>query len=324
MVDIKLNAAADFLGNGAIETNRYESEIVDIVRRESVALQRLPMVPATGAPHRYFEQLAVASATAGDPRNIAPTASGPTRVERSVLIKQISGQSNFSLFDVDVTRQQGQFSRQEAKDVEDITSGIVLKSAAMVWAGADTSLTAQTSFEYVGLLTQITQTSTIVAGSSIIDGLKSQVATMVANVTFRVKPTAIYINPKLGDYIDREVKAEKISLQNMIVGGTSCNAISTQAGVLPLIPEVFVPSTTDTSYGFSAPPSGYRNYFAVIVTEPMIEMPYVAGADGNKLPRIFQLGLVGGLQGQYVGVWFNSIVAKGANYAHAVVAIVRP
>ena len=35
---LNLQAAADFLGNGAIEINKYESEIYDIIRRTSVFL----------------------------------------------------------------------------------------------------------------------------------------------------------------------------------------------------------------------------------------------------------------------------------------------
>ena len=35
-----LRAAADFLGNGAIEINRYEAEIYDIVVRKSVFKSR--------------------------------------------------------------------------------------------------------------------------------------------------------------------------------------------------------------------------------------------------------------------------------------------
>ena len=55
-----ISAAADFLGNGAIEVNRYESELVDLVRRHAIFLQRVDRKPATGHPHRYFEQLAIA------------------------------------------------------------------------------------------------------------------------------------------------------------------------------------------------------------------------------------------------------------------------
>ena len=38
---IDLNAAADFLGPGAIEINRYQTEIFDIVRRRGVFGQRM-------------------------------------------------------------------------------------------------------------------------------------------------------------------------------------------------------------------------------------------------------------------------------------------
>jgi hypothetical protein len=66
----EIAAAADFLGNGAVGVNRYESEMVDLVRRQSIFLQRVDRKPATGHPHRYFEQLAIASAAFTDPRNI--------------------------------------------------------------------------------------------------------------------------------------------------------------------------------------------------------------------------------------------------------------
>lgn len=320
-----LSAAADYLGNGAIETNRYESEIVDIVRRESVFLQRIDRKPATGHPHRYFDQTAIVSGGFTDPRNITTTPGGPTRTERSVMIKAISSQSNFGLFDVDVTRMQGQFASVEAKDIEDITSGIVVTSAVAAWAGTDTSLTTPTTIQYVGLLTQVTNQATIGLGASIIDGLKAKVAGMLANPTQRVRPTAIYVNPLLLDLIDREAKAAHIELSTKeVVAGTTVKYLATQAGDLPLIPEPYIPATTDTSYGFAAPGSGNSNYFAVIVTEDLIEMPVVHGGDGNLNPRIFQLGLVAGLQGQYVGVHFSAIVAKLAGTAHAVVAVVRP
>ncbi|HEX7854451.1 MAG TPA: hypothetical protein VF503_12220 [Sphingobium sp.] len=322
---ITLQAAADYLGNGAIETNRYESEIVDIVRRESVFLTRVTPQSATGHPHRFFDQTAIAQGGFTDPRNITATPSGPTRTERSVYIKAVSAQSNFGLFDVDVTRMQGQFASLEAKDIEDITSGIVITEASSVWNGTATAITDSSTQSFCGILTQITNQATISLGSSIIDGLKAKVAAMLANVTQSVRPTAIYINPIINDLIDREAKASKIELGTVeVAAGVVVTAINTQAGVLPLIPDPFIPATTDTSYGFAAPGSGNSNYFAVILTEKMLERPVVHGADGNLNPRIFQLGLLSGLQGQYVGVHFSAVVAKRADAAHAVVAIVRP
>lgn len=320
-----MSAAADYTGNGAIEVNRYETEIADIVRRESVFLNRVPPMPANGHPHRFFDQTAIATGSFTDPRNITPSASGPTRTERAVYLKAVVGQTNFGLFDVDVTRMQGQFAYVEAKDIEDITSGIVVAEASAIWNGTATSIADSSTQSFCGLLTQITNQATIGLGASIIDGLKAKVAAMMANTTQAPRPTAIYINPIVADLIDREAKAQHISLPTLeVAAGITVTALNTQAGVLPLIGDPYLPATTDTSYGFASPGSGNSNYFAVIVTERMIERPVVHGGDGNLLPRIFQLGLLAGLQGQFVGVHFNTVVAKRADAAHAVVAVVRP
>ena len=62
---LDLHAAADFLGPGAVEVNRYQSEITDIVRRRGVFGQRVKQVPATGHPSRFFEQTAINSPSRG-------------------------------------------------------------------------------------------------------------------------------------------------------------------------------------------------------------------------------------------------------------------
>lgn len=326
---LTLEASADFLGNGAIEINKYESEIYDIVRRNSIFLQRVDRKPATGHPHRYFEQTAIATATFTDPRNIAPTPTGPTRVERAAMIKALTNQTNLSLFDVDVTRQQGQFAQVEAKDIEDVISSVVVLSGTSVWTGTDTSLTTPTTTQYVSALTQITTQGTVGQGASIIDGLKAQVAKLVANTTYVVRPTGIYIDPILGDYLDREAKASQITFDKTeVTAGVWVKTIQTQAGPIPLIVDPFLSAAQTaagvSAYGFSAVPTGQKGYYAVIVSEKDIEMPVIHGGDGNLNPRLFQLGLLSGLQGQYVGVQFDTLVVKGATYAHCVVQVIRP
>lgn len=320
-----MSAAADFLGNGAVEINRYESEILDVVRRTSPTIQRFNPKPATGHPHRYFEQTGIATASFTDPRNINPSPSSPTRVERSAFIKAITAQSNFSLFDVDVTRQQGQFAQVEAKDIDDIISSVVVTQAGAIWSGTDTSLSAPTTIQYMGALAQISTQSTVQPGASIIDGIKAQVAALVANVQFVVRPSAVFIPPVLGDYIDREAKAQQLTLDKVeLTAGVWVKAIMTQAGPLPLIPDPFLQPLTGAAYGFAAPSAGNKNYPAVIVSESMVEMPFIHGGDGNPAPRLFQLGLLAGLQGQYVGVKFDALIVKGAPYAHATVGVIRP
>ena len=327
---MSLKAAADYLGTGAVEVNDYEPVISDIVRRSSVALQRLKGVPATGQPHRYFDQTAIVTATFTNTGGqgggaLATTPGGPTRTERSAFVKACVAQSNIALFDKMVTQQQKKFASVIAQDIEDIINGIQVKRASNIWNGSDTSLTTPTTNEFVGLLTQLTVQYQVAVGASIIDSLKLAVANLVGQAGFNPKPTAIYVNPILGNYIDQEAKAGQLFLNEVeVVAGLKVKAISTQAGDLPLIGDAFLPAATGAAYGFSAPPAGNKNYFAAILSEDQIEMPYVSGETDNPNPMLFQLGLTGNLSGQYVGAKFDAIVAKQAGYAHAVVAVYRP
>lgn len=327
---MSLTAAADYLGTGAVEINEYESVITDIVRRRSVALKRFKEVPATGQPHRYIEETAIGTGTFTNTGGqggaaLSATATGPTRVERPAFVKAVVNQSNIALFDKLVTQQQKKFAKVVAQDIEDILNGINITRGQGVWNGSDTSLSAPTTVEYMSLLTQITTQSTVAAGASIVDAVTATVAALVAQEGYVVEPTGIYVNPVLGNYIDREAKAQQITMDEVeVTAGVKVKAIATQAGALPLIPDSFLPAATAAAYGFAAPPAGLKNYFAVIVMEKMIEMPYVSGEDDNPNPMLFQLGLQGNLSGQFVGVKFDAVIAKGAGYAHAVVCVQRP
>lgn len=322
---LSLTAAADYLGNGAIETPDFEAEITDVVRRSTYALQRFADLPATGHPHRYFEQTAIAAASAVDPRNISATPTGPVRQERAAFIKAIAAQTNFGLFDKEVTEQQGRFAAVQAKDINDILVSVQKKSAMMLWNGADTSMLTPTSVEYMGGLNQITNQLTIALGSSIIDGIKSKVAAMIADPNYDVIPTALYMNATLADLIDQEAKAAHINLKEVeVVAGVKVSGISTQAGVLPIISDPYIPKDGTGQFGFSAPGAGNSNYFCIILTEPMVERPVISGATHNPNPRLFQLGLIGNLSGQFVGLKFDTVIFKGPSYAHCTVAVVRP
>lgn len=319
----QISAAADFLGNGAIEINMYEAEILDIVRRESVLRQRIDSKPATGHPHRYFEQVLIGTGGFTDPRNLNPTPSGPTRLERPAMIKAMVNQINLTLFDIQVTQQQGVFTGLEAKDIEDCVNGIIVAAAPAYWTGTDTSLVTPTTDQYVGILTQITLQFTVAPGASMVDAIKFAIATMMANVTFKPKPTAIYFNPILGHYLDTEAKSANITMSPMVVAGVTVRGIESQAGQLPMITDPYLPSSIVAAYGFAAPPAGFKNYFAVITTEKLIERPYISGNTQNPNPQLFRLGLQSSLSGQYVAVMFDAIIVKGASYAHALVAVQR-
>ncbi|HZR57142.1 MAG TPA: hypothetical protein VFA74_09745 [Terriglobales bacterium] len=318
---IDLNAAADFLGPGAIEVDRYQTEIFDLVRRRGAFGQRIKQVPATGHPSRFFEQTAIVAPTATqafvDPRNIVATVGAPTRVERSVPLKALVSQINYNLFDLEVGAQQSQFAYLQAKDLADSVEGLLRTHDVALWNGNDTSLAAPTTLQYFGAVGQIEgggNTTTIATTASIVDGIKGVVAQMVANTSFQVRPTAIYANPVLLDLIDREMKAEFNVILNTteITAGLSVKMLSTQAGDLPLIPE--------WSLGYTGTPgSGTAVLPCYIVTEDLIEYHWLTDAN----PRVFQLGLLGNLATQMVVVKFGSVVVKGASYAHYEVKVNR-
>jgi hypothetical protein len=316
---VDLYASADYLGPGAIEIDRYQTEIFDIVRRRGVFGQRIKQVPATGHPSRFFEETAINSPTATlafvDPRNITPTVGSPTRVELAVPLKALVSQINYNLFDLEVTAQQSQFAYLQAKDLADSVDGLLRTHDVALWNGTDTSLSSPTTLQYFGVTGQIVaggNTTTIgVAPASIVDGLKGTIAQMVSNSSYAVRPTAIYSNPVLLDLIDREMKSEYNVVLNTveITAGLRVKALTTQAGELPLIPDWTIPYTTGT-------PSVYPVY---IVTEDLIEYHWLS--DPN--PRVFKLGLPNALTQQMVVVKFGAPVVKGANFAHYQVNVQR-
>lgn len=317
---LDLRAAADFLGPGAVEINRYQSEITDLVRRRGVFGQRIKQVPATGHPSRFFEQTAIVAPTAAqafvDPRNIVATVGAPTRVERSLPLKALVSQINYNLFDLEVGAQQSQFAFLQAKDLTDAVEGLLRTHDVALWNGTDTSLSAPTTAQYYGAAKQIADggnTATIHSTDSIVDEMKAIIAQMVANSDYEVRPTAIYANPVLLDLIDREMKEQfnVVLSTTEIAAGVKVKTLSTQAGEIPLIPEWALGYTGVVGSGAVLP--------AYIVSEDMVEYHWLT--DPN--PRVFQLGMTGSLASQMVVVKFGAIVVKGAGYAHYKVDVER-
>src|SRR5580693_3692441 len=213
---VDLYASADYLGPGAIEVDRYQTEIFDIVRRRGVVGQRIKQVPATGHPSRFFEETTINAPSATqafvDPRNIAPIVGAPTRVELAVPLKALVSQINYDLFDLEVTAQQSQFAYLQAKDLADSVDGLLRTHDVALWNGSDTSLSSPTTLQYFGVIGQIVaggNTATIAKSSAtIVQTFKTAVAQMVSNSSYQVRPTAIYANPMLLDLIDQEMKTQ--------------------------------------------------------------------------------------------------------------------
>ena len=318
---LDLSSAADFMGPGAVEVNRYQTEITDICRRRGVFGQRIKSVPATGHPSRFFEQTALASPAAADafvdPRNIVAKLASPTRVERSVPLKALVSQINYNLFDMEIGAQQSQFAYLQAKDLADAVEGLMRTHDVALWNGNDTSLNAPTSAQYYGVAAQIADGGNVLEvtpADDVVDKVRETVARMVSNSNYEVRPTAVYANPVLLDLIDREMQSKYnvVLSTTEVIGGFRVKTIATQAGELPLIPEWSLSYT-------GTPGSGNAVMPLYIVSEDMIEYHWLT--DPN--PRVFQLGLSGSLAQQMVAVKFGAPVVKGASYAHYKLVVER-
>jgi hypothetical protein len=323
-----LNAAADYMGNGAIIVPEFQPEITDLVRRSGVLGQRISKVPATGSISRWFDETAIADGQYTDPRTIVSTATSPTRVEKSLVVKAITNQISYSLFDLETVGQQGNvFAQLKAKDLKDMVAGILRLRDKGLWAGTDTVSGNQVGnggTQFVGLVNQITKTQTIISSASILDSIRTQVAAMVNDANFEIRPTAIFINPMALDYLEQEVKNSNNAIRYIgsdmadVKAGLSVFGIYTAAGLLPVIPEPFL-VMDQVIPGIAAAPGGQHNYPFAIVSESLLEYHYVGSAD----PRVFQLGRTGNLNEVYSGIMFGAPVAKLAANAHTIGVIQR-
>jgi hypothetical protein len=132
--------------------------------------------------------------------------------------------------------------------------------------------------------------------------------------------------------IDQEERLNQRQIEKVeVVGGLRVTALATQAGVLPIIPD---PYLYNGATGGSTTESGKTDYYAVILSEPLVEYVYIT----SPQPRVFQLGLQGGLATQYAVPMFGAPIFKGkananqaqnvvesgeTTYAHSVVTVVR-
>lgn len=318
---IDIHASADFLAPGAIEVNRYQTEILDRLRRRFPFGQRINLTPATGQPSRYFEQVALPTAGFTDPRKMAAIASQSSRIEQTVPLKALMAQINFGLFDVEVNQQQGQYTYLEAKDLTDTVDAVLRTHDIALWTGTDTSLTIPTTTQYYGVSGQLINATplgapnqiTVPVTGSFVDTIKHQVSRMVSNQTFEVRPSAFYANPLMLDLIDKEAKAFQLYFNRVeILPGVVVQGIPTQMGILPFIPDPAI-TVFGPNGGFAGDTGS--EYTGFITSEDLIEYHWLT----NPLPRVFQLGLLGNLASQYTVLKFGAVVAKGAGYAHATV-----
>ncbi|WP_407310531.1 hypothetical protein [Desulfosporosinus sp. SB140] len=313
-------AATDYQNFGTLLTPQFEREIKDIARRRGVFGQLIEQqqTPAVGHPHRWYEQYVLPN-TGGftDPRNITPTAANngsSLRTENAANVRALTGQINFGLFDQQTAAQTSIFPQLVAKDLKDMITAIYQAADLAYFTGAATSLTDGSSVQYCSLKTQITNTIQVNPGASIIDAIRTKIATLMASQVVVVRPTHIFMNPLLVDILEQEIKNAVNTMKQVpageteVVPGIIVPAIRTAAGIIPVIPAWEMATRVSSVQGAST------DYPLMICSMDLMEQGWI----GMPEIQIYKLGLVSDLADKYVAVIFNTgAIVKGASYAHS-------
>lgn len=305
-------AVADYMGPGAILLPQFDTNIMDMMRQRGALGQRIKTRPATGDPTRWLEVSAKSGGAFVDKRAIAGAVGTTTRAEFYTPIKALFSKATFGIFDVEVNSQQGNFPNLVAQEINDRIEDVLVLEDGALWTGN----VVTSALQYDGILKQITDTVLIDVGASIVDGIRTKIAAMVANKDYRIRPTAIYMDPVLMDILQQEIKNNPTTIRELtgreleVIPGVTVPAISTAAGILPIIPEPYLESTVA---------AGITSYKFAIVTENLIEYHYVTTA----APRMFKLGLLEDLAGTYVIIKFGAPVVRGASLAHTIGTVKR-
>lgn len=314
---------ASYSGNGFVQLPIWENVILDLVGKRGTMLSRIQTKKATGNPTRYIEkQPATKTASFQDPHALSATAYSVVRVDKSAFVKAITNEIEFSHFDREVGQQQGIFNGLTESDIRDMVNDLLTLQDSKLWTGNDTSLSASTTNEYVGLLTQITQTGTIGASTPILDAIRTEVARLSAQTEYDVKPSVVVVNPMTLDLIEQEEQARTNAVKQYeveLTGGIKVKGVMTCQGVLPIIADPYLPLEANKKGGAGEDKDDIvsNTHKVAILSENLITRYYV----GSDKPRIFGFGIQDeSLDEKYMALQYDCIVAKGADYAHTVLS----
>lgn len=319
-------AVADYNQGHYIEMPVFQDGMLDLLNREVTILDRIKALPATGHPTRYWEQTKIAhNAKFVDPRTgengkygVETIDDDYGRVEKSAMLKAMTSEIKYSLFDRELVKQQGQFEYLLNKDMQDMIVDFRRTQNQAIWTGKATDLaTSGGSNEYMGLDKQITTAVNVANPVAldaelatnmvfVTDALRGQIAKQLSDNKFIGFPTAVYANPLTIEYLtNAELKRKGVQLpidvRKMDIGnGFQVFTIRTQRGELPVIPDPFIP--------VEAGKDGKFNHTLYAVNENLIERHYLTSA----APRVFKMSNSKELADDYVAVLFDTVIAKGA------------
>lgn len=237
----------------------YERVMYDYIRRNIPVSVRARSIQANGYPHRFAEQKKLPQNAAFiAPNSAADYGLGTKTLDEDhgrefslAYVKAMTSRLKYTYFEKRQTEQYGQFEQVIKNDMMDLMADFAKVKNQAIWTGGASSLQDTTSNEYCGLLTQITDKSTVASGTKIADAVQTHIAERLSDLTWGGRPTAIYANPISIDLLiqeERERTGYQRNIDVEITPGNKVPGIITQAGTLPLIADPYIPITSVYTY----------------------------------------------------------------------------
>ena len=296
----------------------FEDTIHDYLRRDVSIYNWVPSYEATGQPTMWWDQTKMPSNEQfSSPTTLAYKALDEDygRVPKSAMVKCITSKFTVPFFNTLVSKQQGVLPDFVVKDIADWAISFKRFVNSKMYYGSDTDLATPTTLEYMGIMTQITNTATRAKTATtvgITDILETEVATMesdTVNSTGSNGDLAFFMNPMS---MDLWVKQERAINSNFrpeiaeVTPGFQVPAIRTAKGLIPVVVDPYIGVTDNVG-------NGSYDHTILLLNKRMIERRYVASAD----PMVFDFNqLTDQLNSDKLAVLFDNIICRGGSFAH--------
>lgn len=233
----------------------YDHILRDYLKRDFAIGLKVNSVRASGYPHTWNEQLAIPENTkAVDPRVGFGTADAPSYRPKTLnndykrdnwkqaFVRCYITGIRYDYFTRRVEENYGTFEDLTAKDYNDMFTDFTRKTCNDFWNGKS-KLNDTTSFEYSGVLSQITDVTAIADGTTISDALNTKIANAMARLDYSAMPDVIAMNPATYDVLVKEEQARKLYVRPVdaeILPGQKVTGFFTPMGVLPIVLTPFI------------------------------------------------------------------------------------
>lgn len=271
----------------------YDRVLHDYLKRDFAIGLKVKSVRAKGYPHTWNEQLSIpANTQAIDPRVGFGTKEAPSYRPKTLdsdykrdnwkqaFARAYSTGIRYDYFSRQMEKEYGTFEDLTAKDYTDMFVDFTRKTSNDFWNGK-TALDATDSFEYCGVLSQITDVSPIADGTTISDALTTKIANLMARLDYTGMPNVIAMNSATYDLLLKEEQARGLyhrEIQTEILPGVKVTGFFTPTGILPIVLTPFIKPEVDAK-------TGNITHKIVALNTEMIERIWLF----NDGPKVFEI-----------------------------------